>query len=109
MVEFNESEIGGSHVIKGSQQLYGGNGIAIKRINMNSKCYEIDILPYMGGQEGKNLNQTNKKVEDLTEGFDRVENFHFGSKGGEKSSKVQNLVDIPIQNESMLMVKPKNQ
>ena len=104
----DESETGDTHVINGMHQLQSGKGVEIKGNRMDSKNGGTDNkLPYMNINEGEKLTQSNNEVEDLTEGIDKVEIFCFGNKGGEKDSVVQNLVAVPIQNESTQMVKSK--
>ena len=104
----DEFEIGDIHVINGIHQLHSEKGVKIKGIRRESiDGGTVNQLPYMTIQEGEKLTQTNREIEVLTEGIDKVEIFRFGSKEGAKNLGVQNLVDVPIQNESTQMVQSK--
>ena len=76
-VEAEVSEIGvaGNHVIIGSQPWPDEFGGKNHRINVNSKFYEDVNYSKTGGYNDGDKGQPDKEVEELTEGFDKVDIF----------------------------------
>ena len=75
-----EAEVGenggaGNHAITGSQPRPDGLGGKNYGINVNSKIYEEVNYSKNGGYNEGEKGQPDKEVEDLTEGFDRVDIF----------------------------------